>query len=178
SAVATVEVQSASQSGVFATVTAVGFGTGSIRITDDVNTTEQVNVPVSVAPDFLKWNGVFRGEVKTAPAFAFFIKPADACAGSLSGYTEAAVVNLNSAGVGTVTAQDSPGFDRQYPATVSPTASFTSQATVVFLGSQVPGKLAVTFTGETTMSYQEATTYQIGPNSTCTNVYAGTLTKQ
>jgi len=147
-------------------VTAVAAGGATILI---AVSNANVSASVTVTNDLTRFNGIWKGSISLA---------ALSCAGSQADYGETLTINVNSSGVGTLTATDSPGFDRQYAVTIPSSASFTSQGVFSFGGQQVPGQIAVTIAagtsnGTTSLTYTETTNW-----GSCTNTYGGTLTKQ
>jgi hypothetical protein len=96
-----------------------------------------------------------------------------ACAGSTQKYGENAVVNVNASGTGTITLNDTPGFQRIYNVTVTAlNQAVTSQGSFLFFGAPIPGSMTATFTSATQMTLRETTTY-----GSCANTYSGTLTR-
>jgi hypothetical protein len=159
------------------TVTAVGNGTTTIHITlETVNDTADIPVTVSAPlPTFSQYNGMWKGDANLQPLLGQlrFVSPAASCAGSLNAYGETATINVNASGAGTFTMTDTPGFDRAYQVSIPSNLTFSSSGTFSFLGLAVPGKLSVTISSTSKLTFQEATTY-----GSCTNTYGGTLTKQ
>ena len=150
----------------YAAVTAVGVGHCAIhvelRFEGTSQGSEKLDVPVTVAvPSPL--NGTWTGDVSLQP---------DSCAGSTTSYGETVVVDVDSAGVGTLTVTDTPGFVRQYQITIPPGGEFTASGTFDFEGTHVPGQIVVSVIDSHHLDFQETTHW--GP---CSNRYAGVLSR-
>ena len=89
---------------------------------------------------------------------------------------ETLAIDVNASGSGTMTARDTPGFNRQYSVSFSDDVinrrgAATSTGNFSFLGLPVGGTAAVEVVSPTEINYTETTTY-----STCAATYRGKLT--
>ena len=80
---------------------------------------------------------------------------------------------MDAKGNGTLTAIDTPNFNRQYTVAMSPPPTFTASGAFTYLGTPVSGRINVTLHA-TQIDYLETTNYGAGVNQT----YQGLLSKQ
>ena len=150
-------------------VLAVNYGTATLHIgaSDWIGNPPHelsADIPITVWP-----NGTWKGSVQFLGA----------CLGSDPAYGETVQIAVNDAGVGTLTATDTPGFVRQYAITIpSSPAALTFESAGVFLYNNgitvtsVPGRISVTLK-DNEVDYRETTGW-----GNCSNLYAGSLSKQ
>ena len=133
------------------------------------------NICGGVGSDLSPCSGSFVGDANLGPQALIItatVKP-EQCAGSSASYGETIVVSVNASGVGSIAMQDAPTFPRTYTGTLTAAGVFSASGTFPFFGSPIPGKLTVTWTDPKHVNFTETTTY-----GSCSNTYAGPLTKQ
>lgn len=154
--VATVSSPFGPAGGADVTVTAVGVGTAQISV-QYLGQTDTASVVVYPG-------GTWSGSVTLG---------AGGCPGSDPAYNETAVISISASGNGSLTAKDTPGFDRPYSIAIPVSMQFTATGAFSINGIPVPGTISVRRIGPNQLQYTETTTY-----GNCSNTYTGVLTRR
>jgi hypothetical protein len=151
--------------GLALTVHATGVGIDRLDLFLDTNT--------SVTPDASASIRVFPGGTW---AGSVGLTSTSCSPPGQAAYNETLMVSVNSNGTGTMTAIDTPGFNRQYAVTFQDewlrgTATATSTGAFSYNGLSVTGAVSLKLTSPATIDYTETTTYP------CSATYHGVLTR-